>query len=215
MIGSSSPSKRERLFAQVFQKKALLLTLLLHLFVFIVAPTYDCRTIQFVPKERVQIEWTNIDKDFIMDSDPWWDGLEDATAAKMDPEHPPHEEDTLSTSSMPKHGEYVFYEQGPVLVRSVTPIYPVMLRMAGIQDQIGAHLLVGTDGTVKNIMFMSGYEAFHDAVREAVVQMLFQPAMVRNQAVAVWVSMSFSFTLRDGGHCVVGLVGGLLPPVQI
>jgi len=78
------------------------------------------------------------------------------------------------------------------------PAYPDMARTAGIEGQAVVEALVDVDGTVADarILKPSGNASLDQAAVAAAMRSTFSPAMQRDRAVRVWVSIPFRFTLH-------------------
>lgn len=79
------------------------------------------------------------------------------------------------------------------------PNYPEMARTAGIEGQAVVEALVDVDGRVADarILKSSGNVSLDQAAVEAAMRSTFTPAKQRDQAVRVWVSIPFRFTLTQ------------------
>ncbi|MES9995488.1 TonB family protein [Desulfovibrio aminophilus] len=89
-------------------------------------------------------------------------------------------------------------ERPPRLLRKIDPIYPQAARRQGISGKMVVKFLVGPDGRVRDIEVVeaepSGY--FEQAAVDAVSRWEFSPGMLRGRAVAVWMLVPLSFSLR-------------------
>ena len=90
-------------------------------------------------------------------------------------------------------------EVKPKPVKIPVPNYPEMARTAGIEGQAVVEALVDVDGTVADarILKSAGNTALDQAAVEAAMRSTFTPAKQRDQAVRVWVSIPFRFTLTS------------------
>ena len=89
-------------------------------------------------------------------------------------------------------------EQIPILVTRVTPVYPSMAIMAGIEGKVVVKMLVGKDGRVhKTAVEYSQAECLNDAALEAARGYVFTPAYMNNGPVSVWITVPFSFKLKQ------------------
>lgn len=75
--------------------------------------------------------------------------------------------------------------------------YPPVLKEAGIGGLVNVWLLVGTDGAVEQTQVneTSGYDALDAAALRVADAMTFEPAMNRDRATSVWVSIPVTFTV--------------------
>jgi len=89
-------------------------------------------------------------------------------------------------------------ERPPRLLRRVDPDYPQAARRQGVSGKVVVRFLVGSDGRVRDIEVVeaepSGY--FEQAAVNAVSRWEFSPGMLRGRAVAVWMLVPVSFSLR-------------------
>ncbi len=94
-----------------------------------------------------------------------------------------------------------FQVEQPVVMRSGTvgPEYPQALRDAKIQGQVLAQFVVDADGKADLRTFKvlkSDHDLFSDAVRAALVEMQFSPAMLKGTRVMQLVQQPFQFSLN-------------------
>ena len=83
--------------------------------------------------------------------------------------------------------------------RNAAPVYPSMLRDAGIEGSISAQFVVDSTGRVaaSSIAFLDGGNAlFQQSVRRALEAARFSPALVDGRAVRVLMAQTFEFRLR-------------------
>lgn len=88
-------------------------------------------------------------------------------------------------------------EKLPVIINRVTPVYPPLAIQAGIEGKVVVRLLVGKDGTVRQVVVEhSTAEILNDAALDAARLFRFTPAIMNNGPVTVWVVFPFTFRLR-------------------
>jgi len=83
--------------------------------------------------------------------------------------------------------------------RNPAPVYPSMLREAGIEGSISAQFVVDSTGRIaaSSITFLEGGNAlFQQSVRRALEAARFSPALVDGHAVRVLMTQTFEFRLR-------------------
>lgn len=83
--------------------------------------------------------------------------------------------------------------------RNPAPVYPTMLREAGIEGSISAQFVVDSTGRVaaSSITFLGGGNAlFQQSVSRALEAARFSPALVDGRAVRVLMAQTFEFRLR-------------------
>jgi len=204
-----SPAELERFISNIFQRRALLLAILIHLFVFIAAPTYTIKTISPPPPPVVTVEHIyeppeeqlkqRVHPRALQPFEPEDDEdlPEDLEIAETVLEHAGY---TPAIPPPPMNGTssiHTSYDIKPVPIRLINPDYPELARIGNISGTVYVELLIGTDGHVKDVRIASGPEIFHDSVLNAVCTMIFKPAQSRGRPVAVWITMPFRFTLCD------------------
>jgi TonB family protein len=125
-------------------------------------------------------------------------------AAAVDPQATGTEEGNGTTGIViPEGGDdtpvpFEAVEQIPVLVTRATPVYPPMAVMAGIEGRVVIKMLVGKDGHVHEAAVESSQaECLNDAALEAARGYLFTPAYMNNGPVSVWITVPFSFKLKQ------------------
>lgn len=94
---------------------------------------------------------------------------------------------------LPEEGEFVYYEEPPVPVAKVRPVYSDSTRAAGIKGRVMLHVLVGRDGRVRNIKVIGGITGLNDAAVDAVKKWIFTPALSNNKPIAVWTEVPIDF----------------------
>jgi len=99
----------------------------------------------------------------------------------------------IASDDLPSEGQYVYYEDEPVPVTQVQPVYPEFARDAQIQGVVTLHVLVGKDGRVKNVKVIKGVTGLNDAAVDAIKKWVFKPALSNNKPVAVWVEVPMNF----------------------
>ena len=89
-------------------------------------------------------------------------------------------------------------EVKPQPVNVPTPVYPELARNAGIEGQAVVQALVDTDGSIidAKILKSSGNTSLDNEAVQAAMRATFTPAKQRDQAVRVWVSIPYRFTLQ-------------------
>jgi len=87
-------------------------------------------------------------------------------------------------------------EQQKHLVASVPPNYPEVARLAGIEGDVTLRILVGEDGTVRDLRPVSGPPVLARAAMRAVEQWRYAPALVDGRPVDVVTTVTFAFHLR-------------------
>ncbi|HYR52466.1 MAG TPA: TonB family protein [Candidatus Dormibacteraeota bacterium] len=83
----------------------------------------------------------------------------------------------------------------PVVIDAPKPAYPDWAREAGIEGKVILRVLVGTNGSPKQVVVASGSKALADAARDAVRRWKFEPGLVGKEPVEVWVEVPVTFRL--------------------
>lgn len=98
----------------------------------------------------------------------------------------------------PEPPDFVPVEREPMLVRRVAPRYPEIAQRAGIEGKVTVKIWVTKEGKVREVRLVAGdSEMFNEAALEAARQFLFTPAYMNSGPVAVWVSVPFTFKLKN------------------
>jgi TonB family protein len=87
----------------------------------------------------------------------------------------------------------------PTLIKSVPPTYPQEAKEQGIQGSVRLHVLVGTDGVVKEASVLSGPPSLTQAAVDAVRQWRYKPYLLNGNPVEVdtTVIVNFNFTVEE------------------
>jgi len=102
----------------------------------------------------------------------------------------------------PDQKDFIAYEEAPILIENVKPIYPEVARRAGIEGEVWVNVLLDKSGNVRDVQILknSGANAgFEEAAIEVARQTVWKPAISNGQPVALWVSYKIVFTLRNCG----------------
>ncbi len=99
---------------------------------------------------------------------------------------------------------FVAYDTPPSPVGGLSALYnnleyPLIARRAGIEATIVARLLINVRGQVERVQILKGVGVelgFEEAVIAAVHKLQWRPAMQRDQAVKVWVTVPIEFSLK-------------------
>ncbi len=79
------------------------------------------------------------------------------------------------------------------LVRQTPPVYPAEARQAGISGAVLLNVLIGKDGTVKNIEAGRGHPLLVAAAIDAVKQWMYQPTLLNGEPVEVATIVEVNF----------------------
>jgi protein TonB len=102
----------------------------------------------------------------------------------------------VQMDNSPKPGEFVPFDELPVLLSVEPPVYPEMVRDAGIDGTVVVQVLVGKDGKVKRAQALEGPEVLFTAATNAAKSALFKPALQGTSPVEVWVMIPITFQLQ-------------------
>jgi protein TonB len=95
----------------------------------------------------------------------------------------------------PAPGEFVPFDELPVLLSVQPPVYPDMVREAGIDGTVTVQVLVGKDGKVKQAQAIDGPEPLRQSGVTSAKTALFKPALQGTSPVEVWVMIPVTFQL--------------------
>src|SRR5271156_714560 len=81
------------------------------------------------------------------------------------------------------------------LIRQVTPVYPPIARTAHISGTVMLHAIIGKDGTVQDLQYISGPPLLMKNAMDAVRQWRYKPTLLNGEPVDVDTTISVVFTL--------------------
>jgi TonB family protein len=87
-------------------------------------------------------------------------------------------------------------DQQKRLIRSIAPEYPDVARLAGIQGDVTLRILAGRDGSVGDVVALSGPPVLARAAVHAVERWRYAPALVDGRPVDVVTTVTLAFRLR-------------------
>jgi protein TonB len=102
----------------------------------------------------------------------------------------------VDTDHAPKPGEFVPFDELPVLLSVQPPVYPEMVREAGIDGTVTVQVLVGKDGKVKQAQAVDGPEPLRASGLASARTAIFKPALQGTSPVEVWVMVPITFQLN-------------------
>jgi TonB family protein len=88
--------------------------------------------------------------------------------------------------------------QSAKLVQQAQPQYPALAKQARIQGTVRFNVVIGKDGTMKNMQLVSGHPLLVQPAQEAVRQWVYQPTTLNGNPVEVVTTIDVNFTLSDG-----------------
>ena len=92
-------------------------------------------------------------------------------------------------------------ESAPEVLSGPLPVYPDLLRQAGVEGQVVLEARVDSMGRVQraSISVVSAtHPGFVEPARQALIVTLFRPARVNGRAVSILVRVPFAFSIRGG-----------------
>jgi periplasmic protein TonB len=81
------------------------------------------------------------------------------------------------------------------LIRQVTPVYPAIAKTAHISGTVLLHAIIGKDGTVQDLQYVSGPPLLMKSAMDAVRQWRYKPTLLNGDPVDVDTTISVVFTL--------------------
>ena len=87
-------------------------------------------------------------------------------------------------------------EQQKRLSHAVAPEYPEAAREAGIEGEVSLRVIIGPDGAVNEVKFLSGEPALARAAMEGVAQWHYAPALLDGWPVSVVTTVTVAFRLH-------------------
>jgi protein TonB len=85
--------------------------------------------------------------------------------------------------------------QAAKMVRQIMPVYPPIAKTAHISGTVMLHAVIGKDGTVQNLEYVSGPPLLMKSAMDAVKQWRYQPTQLNGEPVEVDTTISVVFTL--------------------
>lgn len=90
---------------------------------------------------------------------------------------------------------------GPEILSGPLPVYPELLRQAGLEGRVMLEARLDSTGRVQraSISVVSAtHQAFVEPARQALLATLFRPARINGRAVPILVRVPFAFSIRGG-----------------
>jgi periplasmic protein TonB len=106
----------------------------------------------------------------------------------------------IAPSASEAYAEAIVDEK-PVLLSAPPPLYPPLLKQAGIQGRVILRAIVDTTGRVEPAsvrILQSPNPAFDLPTKQWVVKALFRPARLRGQVVRVFINLPVDYALTKG-----------------
>lgn len=96
-------------------------------------------------------------------------------------------------------GVFISYDEAPIIVENVQPVYPEMARRAGLTGEVWVNVLVGKDGSVKDVRILKCTNegvGFEEAAVAAAFKNAWKPAISNGQPLAIWTAYKIVFKLK-------------------
>ncbi len=93
---------------------------------------------------------------------------------------------------------FIPYDDPPVAMTPIRPIYPEIAQEAGIEGVIVVQAFIDEKGRVKETLILKGVPntGLDEAAMDAIRKTRFRPAKQRERAVGVWISIPVNFRLK-------------------
>ena len=93
---------------------------------------------------------------------------------------------------------FIPYDDPPVAITPIRPIYPEIAQEAGIEGVVIVQAFIDEKGRVKETLILKGVPntGLDEAAMEAIRNTRFRPAKQRERAVGVWISIPVNFKLK-------------------
>jgi len=94
---------------------------------------------------------------------------------------------------------FIPYDDPPVAMTPIRPIYPEIAQEAGIEGVIVVQAFIDEKGRVKETQILKGVPntGLDEAAMDAIRKTRFKPAKQRERAVGVWISIPVNFRLKS------------------
>lgn len=83
------------------------------------------------------------------------------------------------------------------MIHQVQPVYPQIAKAAHVEGTLVLHAVIAKDGSVVELMYVSGPRLLMRAAMDAVRQWRYEPTLLNGQPVEVDTTISIIFTLGD------------------
>ena len=98
-------------------------------------------------------------------------------------------------------------EERPALLSAPAPVYPALLKQAGIQGRVILPAVIDTTGRVEPVsvrIMKSPHPAFDQPTKDWVLKALFRPARLRGRGVRVFINLlvDYSITPSSGSYSI-------------
>ena len=116
-----------------------------------------------------------------------------------DGSYPIYNVEKIIDNLLPDRGEFVPFDEPPVPVNSIQPVYPKLESRAGLEGDVWLEVLIDIEGKVLDVMIGKGSsenEGLRQAAVEAALKTVWKPAISNGQPVAVWITYKVAFRLE-------------------
>lgn len=100
---------------------------------------------------------------------------------------------------LPPPTEFIAVDEMPQAIETVTPVFPEMARISGVEGVVWVQVFVDKNGNPREVIILktSGANAgFEESAIAAAKQTTWKPAFSNGQPVGVWVSYKIEFRLK-------------------
>lgn len=87
--------------------------------------------------------------------------------------------------------------QSAMIIRRAVPVYPPEAKAARVQGEVHLAVVIGTDGTVQQVIVLDGPAELVTAATDAVKQWVYKPTLLNGNPVQVETSITVNFTLAN------------------
>lgn len=198
--------------ANHYYEKAVTLALLILLFTFLAFPKFEVKPYEIITEEIIGIELTPDIKDpvpppnTLIKPDITLVYEEDFNEEDPDVIILPTLEPTILDPYNTNPGnflgnteKFVYFEDPPVPIKQISPVYSSMARNVGLEGIVGLEVEVFADGSVGAVEVLrslqSGPGGLDNEAINAVKQWEFQPAKSNGHPIAVWTYLEIEFRL--------------------
>jgi len=115
-----------------------------------------------------------------------------------------------TTESKPKALPVGANVEAAQLIRQVAPVYPPIAKTAHISGTVVLHAIIGKDGTVEDLQFVSGPPLLLKSAMDAVKQWQYKPTLLMGEPVRVDTTISVVYVL--GGKNPDNAADSSVPP---
>src|SRR5271156_5991767 len=117
--------------------------------------------------------------------------------AQKEPPPPPSPASDSSQSNAPTTGPVRVPGNvaSAMLIHQVTPVYPAAAKEQHVEGVVQLHAIIGKDGTLQNLTYLSGPPILMSSAMEAVKQWQYKPTLLSGEPVQVDTTISVVYTL--------------------